>query len=93
MRRRIVLNVGRLMATTARSHDTHERTRLRGFVRSLRKAARCWCHLDPVYMADLEREARIYLVQLAGVGGPVVTEVPPPTSITFYPKRSKKGSQ
>lgn len=81
------------MATTARSHDARERTRLRGFVRSLLRAASCWRRLDAFYAADLEREARVYLVQLAGAGGPVVTEVPPPTSITFYPKRSKKGSQ
>lgn len=80
------------MATTARSHS-RERARLRGFVRSLLRAASCWRPIDAFYAADLEREARVYLVKLASVGGPVVTVVPPPTSITFYRTRLKKGSQ
>jgi len=37
------------------------------------------------YLADLSRDARIYLVRHGRS-----TPVPPPTSITFYPKRSKK---
>lgn len=78
--------------TTTAHNDARERARLRGFVRSLQRAARCWRDLDAAYMVDLEREARVYLVRLAGVGGPVITEVPPPTSVTFYRKPSKKGS-
>lgn len=76
------------MATTAR-RDSRERARLRGFVRSLMKAATRWRSLDAAYMADLEREARIYLVRLAQCGRPA-SAAPMPITVTFYPKRSKK---
>lgn len=76
---------------TARKQQQRDRATLRGVVRSLTRAARNWRRLgDAVYACDLEREARIYLVQWAMVGGPVISLVPPPTSVTFYPPSPKK---
>lgn len=75
----------------ARRQHAKDRATLRGVVRSLTRAAQHWRRLgDAVYVADLEREARVYLVQLALVGV-VVTPVPPPTAITFYPQKKGKA--
>jgi hypothetical protein len=77
------------MATTAR-RPRRDRARLRGFVRSLTRAAACWRDLDLAYMADLEREARVYLVLMAQPERPLLA-LPPPTSVTFPQRSPKKG--